>query len=108
MINELLLASLLIQTTQATTKNTLGFLHDGVDIDRYELSIDSQPFTTIQTTPVPNNPTLSHSFPFPALTPGEHTATVRACNIVCSENSNILTFRLRIHPNTPTNFQIIK
>lgn len=78
-------------------------------ITRFELKIDDGPFAAIgmATNDGGSGANILFSHPIPALTVGNHTAIVRACNVSgCGPESAPLTFVLVILPSAPQNFRI--
>jgi hypothetical protein len=104
MIAELLVAAMMLQGPPATKRSELKFEHDGLNTTRYEVCVDALPCTTIATT----NTATTYFSPFPAVTPGQHTATVRACNPdICSDPSNQIEFKFVALPNAPSGLTIV-
>lgn len=82
----------------------LGFSHDGVDTDRYELRVDGGAWATVETQEDGDIFTVA----MPALTPGEHTLALRACGAAgCSASSAPLPIRVVIVPSPPTDLKIV-
>lgn len=82
----------------------LGFSHDGVDTDRYELSVDSGAWATVEAQEEGDIFTVA----MPALTPGAHTLSLRACGAAgCSVSSAPLSVRVVVVPSPPTDLKVI-
>lgn len=107
MIVELLLTAL-IQDAPATRRSYLAFQHDKVNTTRYQACIDALPCVDIVDGPKSNQAPAGEVWKlFPAVTEGDHTATVLACNNAdCSDPSNVTTFRFRVIPGNPNNLRI--
>jgi hypothetical protein len=105
MILESMLAISMMQGAPATKRSTLQFDHNFLNTTRYEVCVDTLPCVELVTT----TPTAGvREAPFPAVTPGEHSASVRACNPdICSDNSNVITFKFVAIPDTPGNLRIV-
>lgn len=92
--------------TPPTTK--LAFDHDGINVDGYHLYTDAAAVGVVIQAVAIATPAPHFESPFPALTPGVHTLQVKAFNIAGeSIGSNILSVRLVVIPNGPTNLRLI-
>lgn len=88
--------------------------HDMVDTDKYVLKSDSVIVTdNIAVTPCDpdcGGPITAglrvFQTPFPALTPGNHTLTVEACNLAGCNASEGLAIRLIVIPSRPLNLRL--
>ena len=81
------------------------------EVNRFELQIDKGEWTDVgrmaaaDQSEAPAGST-TYTVNVPALTLGQHTAQVRACNPVeCSEPA-VLTFTISIKPVPPSNFRV--
>lgn len=106
----LLLAGLLLAPLSAAAQepvlptSRLGFAHDGVDTDRYELRVDQGLWVTVEVQEADG----VYSVAMPALTPGEHTLALRACGAAgCSVSSTALAVRMVVVPSPPTELRIV-
>lgn len=107
MIAELVLAFLL-QNPPATRRSFLAFTHDGVNTTKYQACIDALPCVDLIRASRPDIPAGEIWMNFPAVTPGDHTATVVACNdTVCSDPSNVATFKFVAIPNNINDLKIV-
>lgn len=80
-------------------------------VNRFEIQIDSGAWTSVgiptQTTATADGKT--YLVPFPALQPGNHTVSVRACNAdLCSAGLGPLGFKLAVVPVDGSNLRIVK
>jgi len=107
MILELLLATMM-QGAPATKRSYLAFTHDKVNTTKYQACVDALPCVDLVDGPRSSEAPLNEIWKlFPAVTPGDHTATVVACNTdVCSDPSNVATFKFVALPNAPGNLRI--
>lgn len=76
-------------------------------VTRFEVRYDSGPWVDVGMVPHPSGPATpsSHSAfssPVPALVPGSHTASVRACNVTACTESPILSFVFDVQPTSPS------
>jgi hypothetical protein len=83
---------------------------ESVAIDRFEIQFDAQPFVTAGKTQANDAQTpaghASYSFVIPALTPGPHTVTVRACTTTaCGSAASPLAFGIVVI-GTPTGLRL--
>ena len=88
--------------TPASTR--LAWDHDGVATDRYELVVDNGTPTDLGK-PTPTGQT--YDVAFPALTPGQHTLIVRACNIAGCAASAPFPVSVVVIPTPPTTLRIV-
>lgn len=77
---------------------------------RFEMQIDSGTWTTVgipsDTLPITGGKT--YKVPVPAITPGNHTVTFRACNVdLCGGAASPFAFKFVIVPALPTNIRIV-
>lgn len=87
----------------ATTR--LAFDHDGLNTDRYELVVNAQaPVDLGRLAPVTGQ---TYEIPFPALTPGQHTLLVRACNISGCAASPPFPVSVIVQPSAPSPLRIV-
>ena len=118
-------AALLQTTPVATAVNSLRWEHNTVDLTsaavvRFELCYDTaSPCPTITTTASAFTPTSAQGGPpaagnsafkmlLPALTPGNHTVTVKACNTeLCGDASTPFAFTFVVKPGVPTALGLI-
>lgn len=86
--------------------------HDGVDVEKFVVLSDNVVVVdNIPTTPctscTPVTPGLKvFSVAFPALTPGNHTLHVQACNVAGCGVSDPLGIRIVVIPSKPLNFRV--
>lgn len=81
-------------------------------ITRFETRIDSAPFSSIGMPAVQNDPNTiaghnSYRWPIPAMTPGNHVVSVRACNSTECSDPLDFSFVLVIKPIVPKNLRIV-
>lgn len=100
---------------QAIATSGQGFAWDYSDaaiaagVVRFELQLDGGTWTSVGLATVVETRATDKTYrvAMPALTPGPHTAAVRACNVdVCSEPTSLLSFKLVVVPETPGNLRI--
>ena len=101
-------AMMLLQGPPATRRSHLVFTHDGLNTTKYQACIDALPCVDIVDGTKPTTaPADEYWKLFPAVTPGDHTATVVACSSeVWSDPSNVVTFKFVALPNSPTDLRI--
>lgn len=87
-----------------TTK--LVWDHDGLNVTAWKLQIDAEPWTTITPTPPANADGLGWWVAFPALTPGQHSLKVSACNIAGCGVSDPLVVNVLVIPTKPTGLRV--
>ncbi len=90
----------------------LGWDHDGLNLEGFRLY--DLPEGGALVVVVDAIPAAARSLPFPALTPGLHTLTLRAFLAsresgpdVTGPGGNVLAVRLFVVPNGPTNFRLL-
>jgi hypothetical protein len=88
--------------TPSTTR--LAWTHDGVNTDRYELSVDGAITDLGPLTPYSGT---EYRIPFPALTPGSHTLIVRACNVAGCAASEPFPVQVVVQPAAPAALRIV-
>jgi hypothetical protein len=109
----LVLAPLTAQAQPAVVPGTtlLLFDHDGLRVDKWERQIDAEAWAAVSpvkgaqvgtTTPA----VFVWSIPFPAVTPGPHTITLRACNAAGCAASPAFAFTVIAMPSAPANIRI--
>lgn len=79
-------------------------------VTRFEMQLDANAFASvgIPTNTVPITGGKTYKVPIPAITPGAHTVSFRACNAdLCSEATTPLDFRFAPLPATPRNVRIV-
>lgn len=106
----LLLAGLLLAPLSAAAQepvlptSRLGFTHDAVDTDRYELRVDQGEWVAVDARADGDIFTVA----MPALTPGAHTLALRACGAAgCSISSAPLSVRMVVVPSPPSELRIV-
>ncbi len=101
-----LMAAALLQTPPTTTRSHAVFNHPGAS--KYQMCVDTLPCVDIVAgVKPPNSPAEEKWYKFPAMTPGPHTATVIACDVVCSDPSNSIPFQFEVIPVSPTSFRVV-
>jgi hypothetical protein len=113
----LLSSGLSAQTPPASPGQRFGFDYRTSDLTtfqvaRFELQIDGGAWVSVGMPPSAPQPDTPADFttlgvPIPALTPGQHTASLRACNSVCGEGSVPFTFLMVVEPPAPGQGRII-
>lgn len=81
------------------------------NVTRFEMQLDGGAWVTAGMPTATAGPTgfQTYATPFPALTPGNHTVTVRACNVdICSDAAAPLGFKLVVVPAVPGGLRVIK
>lgn len=86
----------------STTK--IAWQHDGLRVESWKLRVDS----VESTISVTHEPDTSWTTPFPAMTPGNHTIEVAACNIAGCSWSDPLGVVLVVIPNKPLQLTVIQ
>lgn len=81
----------------------LSWDHDGVNVASWKLTIDGTDQAITPTGPTNGD---DWEVAFPALTPGNHTLTVSACNISGCGTSDPLSVRVVVVPARPTGLRI--
>lgn len=95
----------LAQPTPVLPTSQLAFDHDAIDTDTYELRVDAGAFGVVAVTP---DGAGVFTLAMPALTPGAHELSVRACGPAgCSDPSNVLTVRLVVVPSPPGRLRVV-
>lgn len=95
-------AVVLAQQNVAGTER-LAWSHDGVNVDRFELMVDAGAPATLVVTQTGTE----YRAPLPALTPGDHTLAVRACNVAGCSAPVSLQVRVVVIPAPVTNLRIV-
>jgi hypothetical protein len=96
----------------ATAGQSIGWDYTDADVAaggvvRFELQVDGGTWSNVGMTKVAGS-TLTYSTPIPALTTGEHTVSVRACNTaLCGDASTPLAFVLAVKPAPASNVRVI-
>ena len=88
--------------TPATTR--LCWDHDGANLDRFTLAVDAGTPSDVGK-PAPTGQT--YCVPFPALTPGNHTLVVAACNIAGCSASAPFPVSVVVVPTPPGTLRIV-
>lgn len=78
--------------------------HDGVNLDRFELTVDGGTATNVGK-PTPAG--VMYCTPFPALTPGTHVLVVSACNIAGCAASAPFPVSVVVQPAAPNSLRIV-
>ena len=80
----------------------LAWNHDGINVSRFELAVDGG-------APVPVTVTMAgadYTAPLPAMTPGTHTLSVRACNVAGCSAPLSISVRVVVIPSPVTNLRV--
>lgn len=92
------------QTNVTPGQNTrLAWDHDGVNVERFEIKADG---ALVATVPFVFQQNGTYDAPFPALTPGNHSLVVAACNIAGCADSDPFLVRVVVVPAKPINVRI--
>lgn len=95
-------APALAQQSVAGTER-LGWTHDGVNVARFEATVDAAAPVTLTVTQAGTD----YTAPLPAMTPGTHTIAVRACNVAGCGAPMTVTVRVVVIPSAITNLRIV-
>jgi len=90
--------------TPSTTM--IAFDHDGINTDGYKIKIDTAAAVAITPTCVPGPPRTCE-FPFPAMTPGNHSFVVIAWNIAGEAASAPYAVSMVVVPMVPISIRVI-
>lgn len=89
--------------TPVTGAERLAWEHDGVNVERFEASVDDGAYATVVTTQ--NGQT--YAAPLPAMTPGLHTINVRACNLAGCSAPLSVQVRVVVIPAPISNLRVV-
>ena len=81
----------------------LAWDHDGINVSRFELSVDGGAPTVLVVTQAGTE----YRAPLPALTPGTHTLAVTACNVAGCSAPLAIQVRVVVIPAVVTNLRIV-
>jgi len=105
------------QTPPASPGQRFGFDYRTSDlttfkVERFELQIDGGAWVSVQMPPSAPQPDTPADFttlavPIPALTPGDHTVSLRACNSACGDGSPAFAFQMVVQPPAPVRARIL-
>jgi hypothetical protein len=82
----------------------IAFDHDGVNTDRYVLTVDGVDKDLGKLAPVAGT---TYETPFPSTTPGAHVLTVCAVNVAGRACSSPFPISVVVTPNAPTTLRIV-
>jgi hypothetical protein len=99
----LLLSTVASAQTPVAGTERLAWSHDGVNVSRFELSVDAGPQTALVVTQTG----LDYTAPLPALTPGTHTLSLTACNVAGCSAPLAIQVRVVVIPAVVTNLRIV-
>lgn len=100
------------QPPVATSTASIGWDYSDADVAsggviRFELQVDGGTWTDVGMHRIAADAT-TYSTPVPALQPGQHSVSVRACNTsLCGDATAPLAFVLAVKPATASNVRVI-